>query len=120
MNISQRLRDRPITDAVGRSHDMNTACKNIPISFFTAAILMVVLSACASDPLPVDSVTAVTGAVNAPGGPATYEVVDCLLPGQIRQLGTQMTYVTERRSVRTTKEDCTIRGGEYVAGDRAD
>jgi hypothetical protein len=81
---------------------------------------MVVLSACASDPLPVDSVTAVTGAVNAPGGPETYEVVDCLLPGQIRQLGTQVTYVTERRPVRTTKEDCVIRGGEYVAGDRAD
>ena len=81
---------------------------------------MVVLSACASEPPPVDSVTAVTGAMNAPGGPETYEVVDCLLPGQIRQLGTQVTYVTERRPVRTTKEDCVIRGGEYVAGDRAD
>ena len=81
---------------------------------------MVVLPGCASDPPPIDSVTAVTGAVNAPGGPETYEVVDCLLPGQIRQLGTQVTYVTERRPVRTTKEDCTIRGGEYVAGDRSD
>ncbi|MBX3329869.1 MAG: caspase family protein [Nitrospira sp.] len=81
---------------------------------------MAVLSACASDPPPVDSVTAVTGAVNAPGGPETYEVVDCLLPGQIRQLGTQVTYVTDRHPVRTTAEDCTIRGGEYVARDRAD
>jgi hypothetical protein len=120
MNISQRPHDRPITDALWLSHDMNTAFKGIPISFLTAATLMVVLSGCASDPPPIDSVTAVTEAVNAPGGPETYEVVDCLLPGQIRQLGTQVTYVTERRPVRTTKEDCTIRGGEYVAGDRSD
>jgi hypothetical protein len=49
-----------------------------------------------------------------------FEVVDCLLPGQIRQLGARATYVTERRPIRTTAEDCAIRGGEYVALDRAD
>lgn len=49
-----------------------------------------------------------------------FDVVDCLLPGQIRQLGAQVTYVTERRPIRTTAEDCAIRGGEYVAHDRAD
>ncbi|HWV44573.1 MAG TPA: hypothetical protein VN039_00870, partial [Nitrospira sp.] len=49
-----------------------------------------------------------------------FDVVDCLLPGQIRQLGMQVTYVTERRPVRNTAEDCAIRGGEYVALDRAD
>jgi len=68
----------------------------------------------------VDSVSAVTDAINAPGSTDAYEVVDCLLPGQIRQLGTMTTYVTERRPVRTTQEDCAIRGGEYVAADRAD
>jgi hypothetical protein len=99
---------------------MSNTRKRIPISFFMAATLLIVLSACATEPPPVDSVTAVTRAVNAPGGPESYEVVDCLLPGQIRQLGTQVTYVTERRPIRTTKEDCTIRGGEYVARDRAD
>jgi uncharacterized caspase-like protein len=31
-----------------------------------------------------------------------------------------VTYVTERRPIRTTAEDCAIRGGEYVALDRAD
>ena len=49
-----------------------------------------------------------------------FDVVNCLLPGQIRQLGTRVTYLTERRPVRTTAEDCAIRGGEYVALDRAD
>ena len=84
------------------------------------ATLLVGLISCISEPPPVDSVSAVTGAVNAPGGTDAYDIVECLLPGQIRQLGTQVTYVTDRRPVRTTKEDCSIRGGEYVAADRAD
>ncbi len=46
-------------------------------------------------------------------------VVDCLLPGQIRRLGTQMTYLSARRPIQTTAQDCAIRGGEYVAYDRA-
>jgi hypothetical protein len=49
-----------------------------------------------------------------------FTVVDCLLPGQIRRLGMAATYVTARRPIRTTAEDCAIRGGEYVAMDRAD
>lgn len=46
-------------------------------------------------------------------------VVDCLLPGQIRKLGSQMTYMSSRRPIKTTAGDCEIRGGEYVAYDRA-
>lgn len=47
-------------------------------------------------------------------------VVDCLLPGQVRQLGQSMTYLTQRRPIKTSAQDCEIRGGEYVAYDRAD
>lgn len=46
-------------------------------------------------------------------------VVDCLLPGQIRKLGSQMTYLSARRPIKTTAADCEIRGGEYVAYNRA-
>jgi hypothetical protein len=46
-------------------------------------------------------------------------VVDCLLPGQVRQLGST-TYLTPRRPTRTDAADCRTRGGEYVAYDRAD
>lgn len=46
-------------------------------------------------------------------------VVDCLLPGQIRRLGAQMTFLTARIPIKTTAVDCEIRGGEYVAYDRA-
>ena len=47
------------------------------------------------------------------------EIVDCLLPGQVRSLG-HTTYLTARRPTRTTASDCRIRGGEYTAYDRAD
>ncbi|MBY6204260.1 caspase family protein [Halomonas denitrificans] len=50
---------------------------------------------------------------------ADLYIVDCLLPGQLRQLGNR-TYMTPRRPVRTTAIDCRVRGGEYVAYDRAD
>ncbi|PYM18907.1 MAG: hypothetical protein DMD81_04860, partial [Candidatus Rokuibacteriota bacterium] len=46
-------------------------------------------------------------------------LVDCLLPGQIRRLGRQVTFLTARRPMKTSARDCEIRGGEYVAWDRA-
>lgn len=46
-------------------------------------------------------------------------IVDCLLPGQVRKLGRQANFMSARRPVRTTQADCEIRGGEYVAFDRA-
>lgn len=49
---------------------------------------------------------------------ADLQIVDCLLPGQVRQLG-QMRYLSARRPIKTTAADCRIRGGEYTAYDRA-
>ena len=54
-----------------------------------------------------------------PGDVDKLSVVDCLLPGQLRKLGMQMTYMTARRPIRTTAVNCEIRGGEYIAFDRA-
>ena len=47
------------------------------------------------------------------------QIVDCLLPGQVRVIGGR-SYLTPRRPTRTTAEDCAARGGEYLAYDRAD
>lgn len=47
-------------------------------------------------------------------------LVDCLLPGQVRQLGGRMSYLAPRRRVKTTQSDCGIRGGEFVRFDRSD
>lgn len=46
-------------------------------------------------------------------------IVHCTLPGQIRQLGQRTTYLSPRRPVRTSAQDCRVRGGEYVVSDRA-
>ena len=59
-------------------------------------------------------------AVDAPGRDAdSLLVVDCLLPGQLRRLGQIMAFVTPQRPIRTSASVCEIRGGEYVAYDRA-
>ncbi len=59
-------------------------------------------------------------ALEPENGADAYVTIDCLLPGQIRRLGTHVTFVTARRPTRTTAEDCAIRGGEYTLADRAD
>ncbi len=46
--------------------------------------------------------------------------VDCLLPAQVRRLGSKMNYLAPRSAIKTTAAECEIRGGEYVAYDRAD
>jgi predicted nucleic acid-binding Zn-ribbon protein len=46
-------------------------------------------------------------------------IVDCLLPPVVRRLGGGMIYSPPRMPVRTSADDCEIRGGEYVAYDRA-
>lgn len=64
----------------------------------------------------------VSAAASAPAATPTAEsllIVDCLLPGKVQRVGTQSTYVTARRAVKTTASECAIRGGEYTAADRA-
>jgi Caspase domain/Sel1 repeat len=46
-------------------------------------------------------------------------VVDCLLPAKVRRLGGSMTYLAPRRAVKSIASECDLRGGEYVAYDRA-
>lgn len=61
-------------------------------------------------------------AMEVPGlasvNPDAYLEVDCLLPGQVRKLGSTV-FVGPRRPLKTTANDCEIRGGEYVLFDRA-
>ena len=64
------------------------------------------------------SMAASTGQAAAPLGRHDLEVVDCLLPGEVRTVGGR-TYLSSRRPTRTTVAECRVRGGEYVAYDRA-
>jgi len=82
---------------------------------FCIGFLSVILSACATAPAQSGSSQA-ADTKNADD----LLIIDCLLPGQVKKLGTQTTFLTARRPIKTTATDCEIRGGEYVAFDRAD
>jgi uncharacterized protein len=83
------------------------------ITMVLAPALLVV--AAAAKPTESDKAAATKGMVKR----SDLEIVDCLLPGQVRQLGNS-TFLSQRRPIRTTQSECSIRGGEYVAYDRAD
>ena len=91
---------------------MNHANAIAVVRGFQAGVLCVVVGTilgCASaNPEPGSNEPRRT----APTATSSQEMVDCLLPGQIRQLDETVTYLTERRLVRATKADCTTRGGE--------
>ena len=82
---------------------------------FCIGFLSVILSACATAPAPSNS-----GQSADTKNADDLMIIDCLLPGQVKKLGTQTTFLTARRPIKTTATDCEIRGGEYVAFDRAD
>jgi len=84
---------------------------------FTVSCGLLLLAGCVAGPPPGGGADT---EAQPPGAKADeFLIVDCLLPGQVRRLGTQLTYVTARRAVKTSARDCEIRGGEYVAFDRS-
>ena len=90
----------------------NTTMSQIRRNSFAGLLFSLVLFSCGGQVKPSEP-------VGKTSGTADLYIVDCLLPGQVRQLGSA-TYVTQRRPILTTAADCRIRGGEYVAYDRAD
>ncbi|MET0533548.1 MAG: caspase family protein [Steroidobacter sp.] len=79
------------------------------------SLLSLLVVASAAAPTETQNAAATKGMVKR----ADLEIVDCLLPGQVRQLG-NTSFLSQRRPIRTTASECSIRGGEYVAYDRAD
>ncbi|MGR9108705.1 MAG: caspase family protein [Gammaproteobacteria bacterium] len=79
----------------------------------TAGLL--IASGCASD----SSQREVAGAPSDSRHAEDFFVVDCLLPSQVRQIGQSFTYLAARRAIKTSAFDCGLRGGEFVAYDRA-
>ena len=89
--------------------------KFVATSFIT--FVLATLSSCQTTSTKLDS--AISPA-SKPHDADKLIVVDCLLPGQIRKLGSRFTYLSPRRPVKTSAIDCEIRGGEYTSFDRAD
>ena len=92
---------------------------SILVRMVAIAIIANLTLACSPAPGPTRPLPAGADAVVGPESVDDLLVVDCLLPGQIRKTGLRMVTVGPRRPVKTTALDCGIRGGEYVAYDRA-
>jgi len=70
-------------------------------------------------PAPERAGDPTAAALRGSGRVEDLAVVDCLLPGKIQKIGRQVIYQTPRQPVKNTASECEIRGGEYVAYDRA-
>jgi hypothetical protein len=95
------------------------------MSRHVAALIAIFLATgCGSVPPTTSGAPPSPGARPDVSGPPSkadeFLVVDCLLPAQVRKLGSQMIYQAPRRPIKTSARDCEIRGGEYTAYDRAD
>jgi hypothetical protein len=90
-----------------------------------AAAATMVLGACASS----GGESVYQQAAGAKDDPKTIErlvgqaedlnVVDCLLPGKMRRMGSTINWVTRPRPVKQTATDCEILGGQYILFDRS-
>lgn len=80
----------------------------------------IVLSSCQPNRVPPEQMirSSYPASTSAIAEIDSFLPVDCLLPGQIRRLGSTV-YQTRRRPIKTTAGDCEIRGGEYVVHDQA-
>lgn len=50
------------------------------------------------------------------GQDAQQELVDCVLPGQVKKMGGDMSYMTPKRQVKATAKECEKRGGKVSTG----
>jgi hypothetical protein len=104
---------------IGRSEAQAAAaaCRVLRSAKGVVALAVLLLHVgCASRDLPA------TGAAQAQPGQERSDdllVVDCLLPAQVRKLGQNMVFLAPRQAIKTSGRNCEIRGGEYVAYDRA-
>jgi uncharacterized protein len=89
------------------------------VAIFTALRVALVALAAMLAFAPCSRAQAVAPRAGMVAGVDKLFVVDCLLPGQVRQLGQRLTYLGPRRPTKVSAEECEIRGGEYVAYDRA-
>ena len=85
----------------------------LPITLVTFISAITILAGCNAEPVRPDNLR--QGQISSDD----LYIVDCLLPSQVRQLGSGMTYLAPRRAIKSNAHQCALRGGEYVAYDRA-
>ncbi len=94
---------------------LSQICQNQCGRLFSVLFFLILISACSG----TGNGRFLGEAEITPENVNKLRIVDCLLPGQLRKMGQTFSYVTARRPIRTTAANCELRGGEYVAFDRA-
>lgn len=97
------------------SSHLVAVAKRSPRCFLVLLVFALVAACSSGEVRKVDSQSA---AMEGFQSVEDYYVVDCLLPGEVRNMG-KMTYLSPRVHVKSTARDCHIRGGEYVVYSRA-
>ena len=90
------------------------ACAKI----LAVALILTITSSCNVESVSTRS-SELPQAALSPAKADDLLAVDCRLPGQIHHLGQQVVYISRPRMIKTTSGVCAIRGGDYIAYDRA-
>lgn len=87
----------------------------LPANIICCILTVLVVNGCSADVKPDTPGAEQRHSQLSVNRDASYLVlVDCLLPGQLRSLGTSRSFLTPRRPVRATVSECEIRGGEIA------
>ena len=88
---------------------------------FAVIVILLATGCCtATPPPPTQAGPPRPGLQGVPTKADEFLVVDCLLRGATRKIGSQLIFIAPPRAIKTSARDCEIRGGEYTAYDRAD
>ena len=91
---------------------MSSRYATVRLSCLAAAIACV-LPACSTS-------HSLSGKSDAKAVQTSAAGVNCMLPGQLRQLGTRLTYLTPRKPVELSERECRSRGGQIVVAEKVD
>lgn len=96
-------------------------CRRMPLALALFLLFSTIPSGCSNVAMSPSEAHRITGLHTlAPGGADDFVIVDCRLPGQIRQLGQRLVYLSRGASEKTTAKDCATRGGEFAVPGQSD
>ena len=85
------------------------------LSFLVLLFISGILTGCPATTMSTADFRQIEGLLSqAPGGANDFIIVDCVLPGQIRQLGTGMVYISRGPSKRLPAGECAQLGGRFA------
>jgi len=93
-----------------KNQNRYTALNFLVLLFFSST-----LTGCPATTMSTGDFRQIEGLLSqSPGGANDFIIVDCLLPGQIKQLGTGMIYISRGPSKQLPAGECALQGGQFA------